>query len=249
LIKEKIKMSVNLTQTEVVTGEVRLSYCNVFTAKAPLSGGDPKFSATILIPKSDTATLQRIQSAIEAATQNGISKKWNGQRPPVIPNPLHDGDGVRPSDGAEFGPECKGHWVITASANQDRPPQVVDAQRNPVINQAMVYSGMYAHVYINFYPYFAAGKKGIGCGLNAIQKTRDGEALGGVAKDANDVFGVVAQGQHTDIPGQMPLQAPYPGQQGQYQAPQAPYQATMPQGVPVQIDPITGQPIVPNMGY
>lgn len=245
-------MSVNLTQTEVVTGEVRLSYCNVFTARAPLSGGDPKFSATILIPKSDTATLQRIQSAIEAATQNGISKKWNGQRPPVIPNPLHDGDGVRPSDGAEFGPECKGHWVITASANQDRPPQVVDAQRNPIINQAMVYSGVYAHVYINFYPYFAAGKKGIGCGLNAIQKTRDGEALGGVAKDANDVFGVVAQVQQTDIPGQMPLQAPYPGQQGQYQAPQAPYptsQATMPHGMPTQIDPITGQPIVPNMGY
>jgi len=242
-------MSVNLTQTEVVTGEVRLSYCNVFTARAPLSGGDPKFSATILIPKSDTATLQRIQSAIEAATQNGISKKWNGQRPPVIPNPLHDGDGVRPSDGAEFGPECKGHWVITASANQDRPPQVVDAQRNPIINQAMVYSGMYAHVYINFYPYFAAGKKGIGCGLNAIQKTRDGEALGGVAKDANDVFGVVAQVQQTDIPGQVATQPNSFAPQGQYQAPQAPYQATMPQGVPVQIDPITGQPIVPNMGY
>ena len=58
--------------------------------------------------------------------------------------------------------------------------------------------------------------------------------------------------QQTDIPGQMPLQAPYPGQQGQYQAPQAPYptsQATMPHGMPTQIDPITGQPIVPNMGY
>lgn len=203
----------NLNPNEVVTGEVRLSYANLFTPRAPQGGGDPKYSATLLIPKTDTATYQRILAAIEAATQSGVASKWNGQRPPMIPNPLHDGDGARPSDGMEYGPECKGHWVLTASSKQDRPPQVVDAQRNPILNQAMIYSGAYAHVYINFYAYNAGGKKGIGCGLNAVQKTRDGEALSGMAKDANDVFS-----------------------------------ALPPQFVPPQIDPITGQPLIPRMG-
>lgn len=230
----------NLTQTEVVTGEVRLSYTNLFTPRASNNGGDPKFSSTILIPKSDTGTLQRIQAAIEAATQNGVAKKWNGQRPPMVPSPLHDGDGVRPSDGAEYGPECKGHWVLTASANQDRPPQVIDPQKNPIINQAMIYSGIYAHVYINFYPYFAAGKKGIGCGLNAVQKIRDGEALGAAAKDANDVFSAVS-------PQPQPQQQPYASPQMQQYTPPQPQYAP-PQQQSQQIDPITGQPTIPPMG-
>lgn len=204
----------NLRPSEVVTGEVRLSYCSLFTARAPLSGGDPKFTATLLIPKTDIATMQRIQSAIEAATVDGVSKKWNGVRPPMIPTPLHDGDGTRPSDGMPYGEECKGHWVITASANESRPPQVIDAQLNPVINQALIYSGIYASVYLNFFAYNAGGKKGIGCGLNAVQKLRDGEPLGGAAKPANEVF---------------TAKTPAPSQ-------------------PLQINPITGQPIVQPLG-
>lgn len=220
----------NLTNTEVVTGEVRLSYTNLFTARAPISGGAPKYSATLLIPKSDTGTYQRLTAAIEAAIQAGVSRKWNGQRPPVVTIPLHDGDGVRPSDGAEFGAECKGHWVMTASCGQHRPPQVVDAQRNPIINQALVYSGMYAHVYINFYPYFAGGKKGIGCVLNAVQKTRDGEPLGGTAKDADEVFSSVTASAPpaAAVAGINPIT----GQQETQQ----------------QINPITGLPYIPPIG-
>lgn len=175
--------------TNVTTGEARLSYVHLFKPHAQQPGAEEKFSCTVLVPKSDTATKARIDAAIEAAKQKGINGKWNGVCPPIVPHPVHDGDGVRPSDGMPFGPECKGHWVFTASAKADYPPEVVDQNGNPMINQSEMYSGVYALVNVEFYPYMFGGKKGIGCGLGPVKKVRDGEALGGSAPTAAQAFG------------------------------------------------------------
>ena len=130
---------------------------------------------------------------------------WNGSCPPIVQTPVYDGDGIRPSDGDEFGPECKGHWVFTARAKTDYPPEVVDQNLNPIINQSEMYSGVYARVNVSFFPYSFGGKKGIGCGLGAIQKLRDGEALGGSMPSASKAFssqrpagayGIMGQSQH-----------------------------------------------------
>jgi hypothetical protein len=99
-----------------------------------------KFSTTMLIPKSDIATKQRIDAAINAAIQEGITSKWNGARPAQPAIPIYDGDGVRPT-GEYFTPECKGHWVMTASS--ERKPQIVDWYLNEIINPSEIYSGMY----------------------------------------------------------------------------------------------------------
>jgi len=176
-------------ETNVTTGKVRVSYVHLFKPYAYQPGQEEKFSVTVLVPKTDTATKQRIDDAIEAAKQRGISEKWNGQCPPILPTPIYDGDGVRPSDGMAFGPECKGHWVFTASAKADYPPEIVDERCNPIINQSEVYSGMYARVNVNFYPYAFGGKKGVGCGLGPVQKVADGESLGGGAMSAVQAFG------------------------------------------------------------
>lgn len=199
--------------TNVTTGEVRLSYVNLFQPRAAQQGGEPRYSVTILLPKSDTATYQRIQAAIQAAYEKGVVEKWNGARPP-LKTTIHDGDGVRPS-GEPFGPECKGHWVFTASSKQK--PEVVDANLNPIIDQSKVYSGVYGRVNINFFPYANSGNRGVSAGLGPVQILRDGEPLGGRVTAA-DVFG----------------NAPVPGP-----APQQP----APQPAPQQIDPITGQPL------
>ena len=175
--------------TNVTTGEARLSYVHLFKPHAQQPGAEEKYSCTVLVPKSDTATKARIDAAIEAAKQKGINGKWNGVCPPIVPHPVHDGDGVRPSDGMPFGPECKGHWVFTASAKADYPPEVVDQNGNPMINQSEMYSGVYALVNVEFYPYMFGGKKGIGCGLGPVKKVRDGEALGGSAPTAAQAFG------------------------------------------------------------
>ncbi len=245
----------NNNPQHVVTGKVRLSYAHLFQPYANPNGGEPKYSTTILLPKSDMATKQRLDAAIQAAIQAGITSRWNGVRPPQVAIPVHDGDGTRPSDGMPFGDECKGHWVFTASSKQ--PPQVVDLGLNPIIQQSDVYSGIYARVSVQFFPYANSGKKGVGCGLGNVQKLEDGEPLGG-RTTALDDFGDAAPGyyQPPTQPAYQPSQPIYPQQpvpaqaypqaqptytpqQSQQPAPQT-YMPTQPQ----QYDPITGAPIL-----
>lgn len=203
----------------VTINDVRFSYLNVFQAKAPFNNpnGEAKFSATILVPKSNTQAKSIIDQAIAAAIDAGVSTKWNNVRPPQPAICVHDGDGVRPSDGQAFGEECKGCWVFTASAKADHPPFVVDAQVQPIIDPTKVYSGMWGNVSVSFFAYNSAGKKGIGCGLNGLQKTRDGEPLSagvtaqdafqpvGAANPAAAAFGAPpASGYNTAMPSQAP---------------------------------------------
>ena len=168
---------------------VRLSYCNLFQPKPPFNNpqGDPKFSVTILAPKANSAAKALIDQAVARAIEAGVSTRWNGVRPPQPAICVHDGDGPRPSDGSEFGPECKGMWVFTASCRAERPPFVVDGAVQTIIDPTQVYSGIWANVSVTFFPYNAAGKKGVGCGLNGVQKVRDDEPLGSTVT-AQDAF-------------------------------------------------------------
>lgn len=167
----------------------RLSYVHLFKPYAAIQGQEEKYSTTILIPKTDIETKQKIDAAIRAAEAQGVEKTWNGVKPPKIPNPLRDGDGTK-DDGTEFGPECKGHWVMTASAKVDYPPKIVDRAVNPILDQSAIYSGIYANVSVNFFPYAFAGKKGIGAGLGNVQKVKDGESLAGT-RTAEQDFGAI----------------------------------------------------------
>ncbi|MGG0891664.1 DUF2815 family protein [Cytobacillus horneckiae] len=242
--------------SRVVTGEVRFSYVNLLKPRENQYGGEPKYSVTILVPKSDTATKARIDAAIEAAKQYGKSKVWNGIIPPMVAIPVYDGDGVKPSDGMPFGEECKGHWVFSASSKVDQPPKIVDVNTNPVIDPTEVYSGMYGRIAINFAPYAQAGKKGIGAYISTnVQKTRDGDPLGSSAPAASDDFGGGAPQQQyaPQQPQNYGQQQQYQPQQGYGQPHQQQYQAPPQYGQPQQgfgqpqqqpqIDPITGQPI------
>lgn len=215
--------------TQIVTGKVRLSYVHLFKPYAHNPGQEPKYSTTILVPKNDTSTKANIDRAIEAAKQEGMSSKWGGQIPPVVAIPVYDGDGVRPSDGQPFGEECKGHWVFTASSKQ--APAVVDQAVQPILDQSEVYSGMYARVSVNFFAYNSNGRKGIGAGLNNVQKLADGEPLGGRTTAAEDFGAPIAQ------PGQQQAAAYAQATQNAFGAPQA---------APA-IDPITGMPLAPGV--
>lgn len=234
--------------TNVTTGEVRFSYVHLFKPYAAMQGQEEKYSCTVLVPKSDADTMARINAAIEAAKQKGITDKWNGVCPPIVSTPVYDGDGVRPSDGMAFGPECKGHWVFAASAKADYPPEIVDKMGNPIINQSEVYSGMYGRVNVTFFPYSFGGKKGIGCGLGPVQKLRDGEALGGSAPSAAQAFGAPAAAAPA-TPQYGGAQPATPGAAGYVpaSAPQYGYNAAGQQAAPWSqpaqgINPITGKP-------
>ncbi len=173
--------------TKVVTGKVRFSYVNIFEAKEPQGGGDPKYSVTLLIPKSDTATVGKIKQAIAEARDNFCSRNGASALPQNPNHTLHDGDGTRDS-GDPYGPECRGCYVITVSSKQK--PVIVDNFRNPVTDPGEVYSGCFGRAAINFYGYSQNGKKGISAGLLSIQKLHDGDPFGtvGSADDFNDDY-------------------------------------------------------------
>lgn len=184
---------INNNTTAVTTGKVRLSFVHLFKPYAFQPGQEEKFSTTILVPKNDIETKAKIDAAMSAAIEKGIKDNWNGVRPPILNTPVYDGDGTRPSDGMPFGDECKGHWVFTASSKVDYPPEIVDVSGNRIISPSEIYSGIYARVHVNFYPYAFGGKKGIGVGLGPVQKISDGEPLGGGAVSASAVFGAPTQ--------------------------------------------------------
>ena len=235
---------------KVLTGECRLSYCNLTTPRAAQQGGEPKYSVTLLIPKTDVAAKADIDAAIQAAANEALSKVWNGARPPQLRVPIYDGDGVRPS-GVPFGDECKGHWVMTASTKNK--PQVVGIDNiNCELAPSDIYSGMYARVTIRFFGYSNSGNKGIGCGLGNVMKTRDGEALAGSASASVDFAGVGAAPAAAPAYGVNPTAPAAPAYGVNPAAPAAPaYQppapgpaaATPPWNTASGVNPITGQPM------
>lgn len=173
------------TLTKVVTGpETRLSYAHIWEPKS-INGSDPKYSVSLIIPKTDTKTVDAIKQAIKAAYDEGLSKlKGNGKTAPAlsaIKQPLRDGDAERPDDEAYAG--C--YFMNASSKNQ---PQIVDKQVQPILDQSEVYSGCYGRVSVNFYAFNSNGNKGIACGLGNIQKIRDGERLGGGPTSATEDF-------------------------------------------------------------
>lgn len=181
MANQTVKKLVN--PTKVITGvNTRLSYANVWDPKS-INGGAPKYSVSLIIPKSDTKTIDKINAAIQAAYEEGQSKlKGNGKSVPaltVIKTPLRDGDLERPDDEA-----YKGCYFI--NANSATAPGIVDADRQPILERSEIYSGVYARASINLYAFNSNGNKGIACGLNNLQKIRDGEPLGGKSRAEDD---------------------------------------------------------------
>lgn len=169
-------------ETKVVTGKVRFCYANVFEPTTMADGDTPKYNVCVLIPKSDTKTLEKIKQAIEAAKQTGKAKlaDKNGKIPSTIKLPLRDGDEERGDD-----PAYEGMYFI--NANSTRKPSVVDKNLNPIMSKDEFYSGCYGRASINFYAYNVQSK-GIAAGLGNLQKLEDGEPLAG-GSSADEDFG------------------------------------------------------------
>ena len=167
--------------TKIVTGKVRLSYAHLFEPYSNQPDQDPKYSVTLLIPKSDKETLAKIEAARKAAIELGKAKQFQGKVPPNLVNTLHDGDEEKDTDEH---PEYAGMMYIAVSSKQK--PGVVDRSNQQVFDASEVYSGCYARVSINAYPYSYAGKKGISFGLNNVQKLADGERFGGSSNPEDD---------------------------------------------------------------
>lgn len=182
-----------MSATKVVTGKVRLSYCHLFEPYSSFEGQPPKYSTVILVPKSDKATINKIKAAQQAALEIGKSTKFNGTIPKMWKNTFRDGDEEMD---LEKNPEYAGHYFMTISNNTK--PGVVDQQVQPVLDATEVYSGCYARVSMNAFPFNSAGNKGVSFGLNHVQKLADGEPFGNITK-AEDDFDAVEEAEESLI--------------------------------------------------
>lgn len=169
-------MSKNMNLTKVIV-PCRFSYLHCWEPDS-VNGGDPKYSVSAIIPKSDTKTINAIKAAVEQAKKDSISK-WGGKIPANLKLPLRDGDIDRPDDEAY----ANSYFF---NANSRQAPQVVDSHVEPILDQSEVYSGCYGKISVTFYGYNSNGNRGIAAGLGNIQKLRDGESLGGRTTAAED---------------------------------------------------------------
>jgi len=155
----------------LITPEFRVSFAHVFRPQPALDpAGKPKYGLTMLFPVgADLSKLK--QAAAWAATEKWGDKLKDLNFAKRLRSPFRD-QGEKEYEGY-----VKGAIFINATAQQK--PGLVDAQVQPIIEESQFYSGCYAIANVNFFAYEQKGNVGIGCGLNNVQKRRDGEPLGG----------------------------------------------------------------------
>lgn len=170
----------------------RISYAHIWEGE-PDDNGKIKYSAAILIPKDDTKTIAKVESAVKAAIEEGKSKLANakGVVPKNIKLPLRDADDEGVDDPAY-------EDMMFFNASSTRKPQIVDRHVQPILDPEEVYSGCYCNVSVNFFAFAKEGNKGIAAGLNNIQKVRDGERLAG-GSTAEEDFEVLDDDSDDDI--------------------------------------------------
>lgn len=183
------------SSTKVVTGKVRLSYVHLHTPVSQFEGQDPRYSCVILVPKSDKETIRKIKAAQKAALEQGKASKWNGSIPKNWSNSFRDGDAEEEEDARENNPEYAGHYFM--SIGNKMKPGIVDLDREKILDPTEVYSGCYARVSMNAFPYNVSGNKGVSFGLNHVQKVADGDPLGNITR-AEDDFDDDFEGEDED---------------------------------------------------
>lgn len=175
-----------LSTTQIATREVRISFVSIFEPRAIKEGDEPKYSLMVMVPKSDTKTVKAIKAAIAAAEKQGATGGTFGKKKKASKQPLKDGDEQLMDEDNELGEEIAGHYYFNASSK--RKPQIIDMYQKAIEDPEQVYSGCYARVAINFFPY-NHNSTGVAAGLEIVMKLKDGERLGGGRIDVSSAFG------------------------------------------------------------
>jgi len=157
---------------KLLTPLFRVAFPSVFTKRA-YGDGDPKFTITMLFPKSTDL------KALEAAAEAAIKEEWPNPetRPKRLKRPFLDGDEVT-WDGF---PGCT--YVRATSKYQ---PGVVDRKRQPITDEENFYPGCWARATVNAYTYTYMGKSGVSFGLQNLQFIRDDESFSGRTNAEDD---------------------------------------------------------------
>lgn len=158
---------------------VRLSYPQLFVAKAIEEGKEPKFGATFLLDvRKHAALIKRIEDTTDRVMLDFFKKKV-----PLKFNPLRDGNDKPETDGY-------GDDVMYVPAMCNSRPVVVDRDLTPLaMSDAKPYAGCYVNATIRLYAWeHKTGGRGVSASLRAVQFVKDGESFGAGPVNAEDEF-------------------------------------------------------------
>ena len=172
-------MAKQLKATEVKV-PCRVSFVHVLE---PDKNGS--YSCSLLVPKTDTITIEKLNKAINAAIEEGKTKLGNKEgyvNKKMLKLPLRDADEEENSQEGYAG------MIFFNAKNKRRKPQVVNRRLDLIFDPDEIYSGCYCNVMIEFYAFSVDGNKGVAASLGNIQKVRDGERLGYGGRNADADF-------------------------------------------------------------
>lgn len=167
--------------TKVILKNVRLSFANLLEPKS-INGGEPKYSTQVIIEKSDNENIENMKRAIDIAYKQGLeSGRLKGVKRDRLKTTLHDSE-----EKYDFAENPEYEDTLYINLNSKRRPGLINKYKDKTDDPEEVYSGVYANVSLNFYPYNTSGNKGVSAGLNNVMVLGKGERLGGQASAESD---------------------------------------------------------------
>jgi hypothetical protein len=174
---------------------VRFSHLHVFKPHLNTQSKKLEYSTQVWIPKTNVEDYKALCAARDE--QLAHYKKVDGEPGPAFRDPIQDGEKIVDKKGKPK--PVPGHWVIstkTAAFDEDGekfdPPGSVGLERDSEgrlkpLTSSQFKSGDWGRVSINL-KFYTKGDHGIGAYLNNLQKTKDGDPLGGGHRSAADEF-------------------------------------------------------------
>jgi len=166
---------------------VRLSFPQIWTAKAYMEGQTPKYSANLLLDKeADADQITEVKKAIKKA----VTATWNGDIPKNLDVCLNDGV-EKAYDGYE-------NVMFVSCATRQRPT-VIDRDRTPLVEEdGKPYAGCYVNAAISLWVQNNRHGKAVRCNLIALQFVKDGEKFGRGSVKVDEVFDDISKEQAAD---------------------------------------------------
>jgi hypothetical protein len=189
---------------------VRGSYLYLLTPRQSTKPNDdgsmpkPKFTGNFMMPKS---THMEAKNFLQAQISDFILQNSKG---PKIVTPADawkslkaDNKFLRSGDAEGQAPEHAGHFIITASNTEDRPPLLIIGREKiersegtlPML-RSRFYSGCYGSVFIRPWWQKDRGPR-VNANLNGFQFRRHGEKLGGGGIDEAGMLAAVEDDDYT----------------------------------------------------
>lgn len=161
---------------------VRLSFPDLFEARAFKAGDEPKYKAAFLIPK-DSPQIAEIEKAILAAA----TEKWGAKAAGIIKNIRNNPNKFNFQDGDSK--EYDGYAGMMAfTASSKSRPLILDRDKTPLgTADGKPYAGCYVNASVDVFGYENSGN-GLSATLKGVQFVKDGDAFGGGAPASPDEF-------------------------------------------------------------